>query len=215
MASQFKISLLTPGDISDASTIFFASFNSAKAQTFFPPTASGKQWFADSITAALNDPSKGIIHVVVTDESELADGEIGGGRRKVVAHSKWVKHAGGKPPKWDQMWRKEPAEGVSAEMLEREFFAPMERQQERYLGERPHYYLETIATLPEYRKKGLASMLLHWGTDQADQLGWECYLNADEAAILLYQKHGFVVMPETDPETQSLPMARPVMKEFS
>ncbi|KAL2064291.1 hypothetical protein VTL71DRAFT_4785 [Oculimacula yallundae] len=211
MSSQFKVSLLTVSDIPGASAVFFASFNSPKALVYFPPNASGKQWFADSITAALKNPELGIVHVVVTDESASTE-ERG---RKVVAHSIWVKHSGGKLLAWDQRWRANPPEGVTREMLGEEFFAPMVRQHEKNMGERPHYFLETLSTDPEYRKRGLASMLLQWGTKHADELGWECYLDAAEAAAPLYRKHGFVQMPETDPGTTSLPMVRPVMKEFS
>ncbi|KAL5322659.1 hypothetical protein ACEPPN_010634 [Leptodophora sp. 'Broadleaf-Isolate-01'] len=220
MASTFKVSPATVSDVPGAVAVFFSSFNSARAQEIFPPTESGKRWLADSITASINRPELGISSVVVTDESEsaLAAADVNGvgnGRKekgKVVAFATWVKHPGGEFPPWDKRWNPNPPEGVTVEMLGPGFFDAMGRQHKSAMGERPHFFLESISTLPEFRKRGLASKLLDWGVDAADELGWECYLDGAAGAVPLYKKYGFVEMPEKDPGTASSPMARPGKK---
>ncbi|KAH7348522.1 acyl-CoA N-acyltransferase [Rhexocercosporidium sp. MPI-PUGE-AT-0058] len=218
-SSSFKVSPLTPADIPGAAAVFFSSFNSPRAQEVFPPTESGKKWLADSLAAAISNPGMGISPIVVTDESVSADqdGEGGAqgdnaGRRKVVAFATWVKHSGGEFPGWDKRWRADPPEGLTVEMLGPGFFDAMGRQHKIALGERPHFFLESISTLPEYRKRGLASKLIDWGLNAADELGWECYLDGAARAVALYERYGFVAMPERDPGTTSLPMVRPGKK---
>ena len=69
--------------------------------------------------------------------------------------------------------------------------------------------LEFIATDLDHRGKGLASRLLQWGCDAADQRGWECYLDANRRAKSLYERFGSVEQVEKDPEADAVAMLRP------
>lgn len=74
--------------------------------------------------------------------------------------------------------------------------------------------LEVLATHDDYRKRGLASRLLDWGSENADRNGWECYLDAGAGAQSLYQKHGYVPHPEIrDAKAPAEPMVRPVKND--
>lgn len=56
---------------------------------------------------------------------------------------------------------------------------------------RKHYYLEIIATRPEWQGKGAAGMLIRWGLERADQQGVECYLEASPVGKKVYEHFGF------------------------
>jgi hypothetical protein len=55
----------------------------------------------------------------------------------------------------------------------------------------------------------LASQLLKWGSDNADENGVECYLDSAPLAKSLYEKHGYVKQPERDEKAFPIPMLRP------
>lgn len=52
--------------------------------------------------------------------------------------------------------------------------------------------LEVLGTSPAYQKQGYGKALVKWGTDLADQLGVECYLDASPVGRILYTANGFV-----------------------
>ena len=54
--------------------------------------------------------------------------------------------------------------------------------------------LEIIATLLEYRGRGLAGQMITWGIERADELGVQCYLDANPLGRPIYEKYGFRVV---------------------
>jgi GNAT superfamily N-acetyltransferase len=56
---------------------------------------------------------------------------------------------------------------------------------------RKHWYLELVATRPEYRRKGAAGLLLRWGLEKADQEEVEAYLEASPEGKPVYEHFGF------------------------
>ena len=51
--------------------------------------------------------------------------------------------------------------------------------------------LELMATLPEYREYGVASLMLDWATKFADEHGLICYSEALPEDVQLHAKYGF------------------------
>ncbi|KAK9335267.1 hypothetical protein V1521DRAFT_440284 [Lipomyces starkeyi] len=47
------------------------------------------------------------------------------------------------------------------------------------------------ATLPEYRRREAASMILEYGTKMADENGWCMYADSTPIGAGMYPKHGF------------------------
>ena len=64
--------------------------------------------------------------------------------------------------------------------------------------------MNIIFTHPDYRRKGAADLIMQWGTQKADEMGLEMWLDATVYGRPLYTKHGFVYInknrlrPETD-----------------
>lgn len=48
-----------------------------------------------------------------------------------------------------------------------------------------------LGTIPEYRRQGVASMLVGWGTDLADRFGVEAFVDASDQGKPVYVKFGF------------------------
>ncbi|KAH8684044.1 acyl-CoA N-acyltransferase [Ilyonectria robusta] len=71
----------------------------------------------------------------------------------------------------------------------------MEAPRER-MGARPQVFLNIIFTHPDYRRQGVADMMLTWGKRKADEMGVEMWLDATEYGVPVYKKHGFVVVNE-------------------
>lgn len=67
-------------------------------------------------------------------------------------------------------------------------------------------------THPDYQKRGIASMQLQWGCDEADKAGQECYLDASPVGKSLYEKFGYVAQTEHSVEGAGVPMLRGVTK---
>jgi predicted acetyltransferase len=51
--------------------------------------------------------------------------------------------------------------------------------------------LKLLHTDPQHQRRGAASMLLKWGTDEADRLGIPSYLESSEEGRPLYEKFGY------------------------
>lgn len=49
-----------------------------------------------------------------------------------------------------------------------------------------------VNLLPEFRRRGAASLVMEWGTKKADELGMDSFVESTEIAVPLYEKHGFV-----------------------
>lgn len=71
--------------------------------------------------------------------------------------------------------------------------------------------LDVLATHPNFRRRGAATMLLRWGCDQADRDGLPVYIDASEAGVPVYEKYGFRVVngPVPPPEGASAMLREP------
>lgn len=47
---------------------------------------------------------------------------------------------------------------------------------------------------PEHRRRGAAKLLVGWGTDKADELGIEAFVEATDDGKPCYETHGFTFM---------------------
>ncbi|KAI9645891.1 hypothetical protein NHQ30_005328 [Ciborinia camelliae] len=73
------------------------------------------------------------------------------------------------------------------------FDAPREK-----LAPRSQVYLNIIYTHPSYRRRGIASMMMEWGKQKADEMGVEMWLDATVYGVPVYKKHGFSVVNENN-----------------
>ena len=53
-----------------------------------------------------------------------------------------------------------------------------------------------ISVNPLYQRKGVGSLLMQWGCDEADRRGLESYILASPAGVQLYRRFGFKTVGE-------------------
>ena len=70
-----------------------------------------------------------------------------------------------------------------------------------------HWYLQMLATHPDWQRQGLGAQLMHHMFERADDEGLACYLETEtEENVAYYRHHGFQVRSEWDvPDWQHLP----------
>lgn len=71
--------------------------------------------------------------------------------------------------------------------------------------DKPHVFLNILFTHPEHRGKGVASLVMKWGLEHADELGLETYIEATDVGKPVYEKFGFdaIEMSELHLEKQT------------
>lgn len=86
----------------------------------------------------------------------------------------------------------------------------------------PEKVLDIIFTDPKHQRRGVGSKLVKWGTDRADEMGVDAFLEATRFGRPLYENNGFEVtesvvieVPEKwahKPRLQFFRMRRPAGK---
>lgn len=62
-----------------------------------------------------------------------------------------------------------------------------------------HWYLQMLATHPDWQRQGLGAQLMHHMFERADTDGLPCYLETEtEENVVYYRRHGFEVRSEWD-----------------
>jgi len=59
------------------------------------------------------------------------------------------------------------------------------------MGTRPYVLLDILSTHPDHHRRGAGTMLVKWGTDKADELGLESYLEGSSQGRPLYERNGY------------------------
>ncbi|KGO66541.1 Acyl-CoA N-acyltransferase [Penicillium italicum] len=180
---SLEIHPVSPADAPELTQVFYASFRTNLDTTMFPNTPDVTEWlekdWSDSITRSLAGETREVF-LKVTEGSE---------RGAIVAFAKWKlpvpaadRHRDERQIVWPASSNKELCD---------HFFYGMEARHEKWMGERPHYYLDMLGVHSSHQGKGLGSKLLKWGIKRADAEGMEIYLSASPAGRPLYQKYGF------------------------
>ncbi|KAF1991131.1 acyl-CoA N-acyltransferase [Aulographum hederae CBS 113979] len=171
----------TPSDVPALMDIYFSAFQNLMAVTAFPDIPSVRTWWTKMIDEEILDPTALFLKVV--------DGEDGAedGLSEIVAWGKWNKPVQGKEedeplPPWP--------EGGDEDVANR-FFEQAGKKHKQVMGQRPHWYLELLATSPEHQGKGAGSMLLKHAANLADESGHETYLESSPEGVSIYHRNGF------------------------
>lgn len=52
-----------------------------------------------------------------------------------------------------------------------------------------------LSTHPDHQRRGAGTMLMKWGTEVADSLGYEAFIEASSYGKHLYESWGFIAVP--------------------
>ncbi|KAF3019884.1 hypothetical protein E8E15_001008 [Penicillium rubens] len=188
---SLEIHPASPADARELTEVFYGSFHSDLDTTMFPKKPDVTEWWEKYFTTSIARSIAGETHDVflkVTEGSE--DGRI-------VAFAKWklpVAPADRRRNEEQIVW----PPSSDKDLCDR-FFNGMGARHEKWMGERPHYYLDMLGVHDSYQGKGLGSKLLKWGLTRADAEGLEVYLSASPAGKPLYEKNGFRVVDTFSP----------------
>jgi GNAT superfamily N-acetyltransferase len=80
-----------------------------------------------------------------------------------------------------------------------ERFAAIRQLMAAHTPVEPHWYLNMLATHPDWQRQGLGASLLQPAFDIADDMGVPCYLETETIEnVAYYRHHGFEVRTEWD-----------------
>ncbi|KFY49809.1 hypothetical protein V495_00460 [Pseudogymnoascus sp. VKM F-4514 (FW-929)] len=182
-STPLRLEKATPHDVPAMTAVWFAAFQEdAELTRLWPDTPGVRKWWDDA-------NSHDLAHKPFQHYVKVVDPSVTGkdGRPRLAAYAKWdmsmPDERGRRYPPWA-----DDAPGDECDA----FFEREERERKRVMGEQRHYYLDTLATHPDYQRRGCGSMLVKWGCDVADRDGVAAYLDASKAGALLYKRHGFV-----------------------
>ncbi|TVY50267.1 hypothetical protein LCER1_G008826 [Lachnellula cervina] len=184
---------IRPATLSDAAAIteiYLSAFNNnAISLLAFPrDNPASYNWWYDSIIEEFADPHAHFLCIYdsLTSTSTSTSSSPPSQPSIIVAFAKWV-DAETPPqstamPKWP--------EGGDHAIADR-FFGTLARKHGEVMGGRRHWYLEALATRPEWQGRGAAGMLMRWGLSRVDEEGTEAYLEASPHGKPVYEHFGF------------------------
>ena len=184
---NLALDFATEADAQDLGELYFLAFNEhGFYQAMCPRNPESEHAWTIATANILRDPMT--IQLKITDVRA----------KKIVAMGRWLK-----PREPDQ--KKQPGTAADrydpmpsccdAELADA-LFGAFAGQRLKMMGQRRHYYMELLATTPEYQGQGAASLILQYGCDLADGDGLECYIDSSPAGLKLYEKFGWVFPPE-------------------
>ncbi|ODM21456.1 hypothetical protein SI65_02300 [Aspergillus cristatus] len=199
-----QIQTATPRDSVQLTTVFLAAFSDPFNLTLFPRTPDVRAWWEDKFAREAVAPGQVLLKVVdAPDASSSTGGNEGGeGEGEIAAFAIWKFPKDQSREKQKEVGQEEEEEGKwpksSDPTLCQRFFGGMAAKREEYMGSKPHYYLDMLGTHPSYNGKGIASMLLKWGLDRADNDKVPVFLSASPAGKPVYERRGFWVVQEEE-----------------
>lgn len=173
----------TASDAAQIVDIYLSAFKEdAISLLCFPRNEAVRDWWLNMIAEELSDPHAHFI--VITSSDASTDGDT------VVAFAQWngpLKPMFSELPTWP--------EGSDVE-LANSFFGNLFSTHKRLMEGKKHWYLELIATRPEFQGKGAAGLLIRWGLGKADSEGLDAYLEASPDGKPIYEHFGFIAQED-------------------
>ncbi|OTA94905.1 hypothetical protein M434DRAFT_29446 [Hypoxylon sp. CO27-5] len=179
----------TKSDIPDLIAVWWDAFSGDFIRRIYPQTPDGRRWLERAF-AKFFGPAPGP-RELETKCLVMRIPDTGLPAAIAVYH---IVPAGCDPAQrsWRARWpRFDDLPDISKDVLAG-FFDPMDKTQTYLLGDRGYVYLEALGTMEAHRKRGYATALIKWGTDLADKMNVECYLDASPAGKPLYEANGYV-----------------------
>lgn len=184
--STFVLSDANLDDIPALAKIFPRAYHrSPFFRKMIPDTAANDKWWQEAHRIALLDPKTRFVKVTDREKGE------------VVAMARWVlprddgdQQPGSEEGRWPKM-----TDDVDHE-LSTIMFGSMARYRRTLMGDQRHYFLEFIQTAPEYQGRGVASLMMRYGCDMADNDGLEIYVASTMEGYPVYLKYGFLLKVE-------------------
>ena len=198
MASRVRLRAAVAEDIATMVSIQDSAFrDDALYNRCFPPSdpathqvmiARTERHFADAAS-----------HAIIAEAAD--ESSTGGEQLTIIGWARWIRRplpapgAAPAPPRvlTEDMY---PAGGDRA--FAARFFQANQDALSEATKDQPYWFLSMIAVAKEHQRRGVASMLMRFGVDEADREGWAAYVNASPEGKALYERFGFRTVQRTD-----------------
>jgi GNAT superfamily N-acetyltransferase len=186
---NLRVSLLTPEEAETYVHIRHETFRPTVNKILYSRGEPSPSTLARVASETRSNITKGVIFLKCVDTS---NGEI-------VAAARWryvrPKDTNATERTWEEVEKDftevlQPYDESEPAMIDA-LFALFNGRKRKYLGTRPYYCLDTLATLGKHERRGAGSLLVQWGCERADEEGVEAYLEASEMGEPMYKRHGF------------------------
>lgn len=192
-AMALNLRKATLADVADLVDIYLSAFTKDAVSLLCFPRGNPDvyNWWYDMIVAELTDPDWHSLVITTpaptsSSSAEDANADASPGAEQVIAWCKWnapsSKPIGTALPRWP--------DGADVDVANY-FFSNLFTRRKRIMGERRHWYLELIATRPEWQGRGAAGKLIRWGLERADAAALETYIEASPDGRPIYEHLGF------------------------
>ncbi|GLA07966.1 hypothetical protein AnigIFM60653_009486 [Aspergillus niger] len=193
----------TPSDADALATLYLQCFDQPVDQRLWPNTPEIHAWWVASFTRKLTE---GVdkYHILKVIDTEKDDELVGFLEWKLpapiqqdpaVSDTEKEEHADGEDPETQELLATYPSHVGDLELL-KVTLEHFKTNVGAIMGERRFYYLNMLGTKPEYRRRGVASQMIKWGTTRADEEGIETFVVSAPGARPVYLKHGFELARE-------------------
>ncbi|GLB06595.1 hypothetical protein AtubIFM57258_001905 [Aspergillus tubingensis] len=188
----------TPSDAEALATLYLQCFTTPVDQRLWPNTPEIHAWWVASFTRKLTE-GLDKYHILKVIDTEKDDELVGFLEWKLPAPIQQdhpangdenKDYAEGKDPETQELLATYPSHVGDIELL-KETLEQFRTMIGGIMGERRFYYLNMLGTKPEYRRRGVASGMIEWGTSRADKEGLETFVVSAPGARPVYLKHGF------------------------
>ncbi|TVY86359.1 hypothetical protein LAWI1_G007978 [Lachnellula willkommii] len=126
----------------------------------------------------ISNPNSHWLYVVHDQTGKV----VGSGQWLVYKEAPWPNG----PQKVEASWWPEGEGREFASLALTQCFAPR-----MHWCNRPHIAMNQTSVHPEYRKRGVGSLLMEWGVAVADKLNLESFIEATDSGRFLYEKFGY------------------------
>ncbi|KAF2095282.1 acyl-CoA N-acyltransferase [Rhizodiscina lignyota] len=172
-----------PSDLPALVNVFAKSFHpvSPFMRRAFPDTPIMREWWKKVHTFAIDDPDVRLL--IVTDLSSDS----------IVALLRYRIHG---PSSADLVvdagtWSRVPLSVDHDHELCNAFTDFLAEGRRVFIGGRPHIFVELLATVHEFKGRGVGRLLIDTMCREADQAGWPCFVETNGAIVKFYEKFGF------------------------
>ncbi|KAG9242030.1 acetyltransferas-like protein [Calycina marina] len=172
----------TVEDVASITDIYFSAFSIDAISLLCFPRNNGAvySWWFDMITDEVSQPGAHHLVVTIPCATNPSHGEI-------IAWALWnAPAASTSSPSTLPLWPLGCDVGLA-----NYFFGNLIDRRKQIMGARPYWYLELIATRPDWQGQGAAGKLLRWGLERADREGVEAYIEASLDGKQIYERFGF------------------------
>lgn len=182
----------TASDRLELTAIFAKSFHpvSPFMRQAIPDTPVTRAWWDRVNSVALEDPDVRLIKVMESSRGDLIAG--------IARYRTVTRKLAADKNEESGTWSKVPLTEDHNHELCIAFIEFMGNARKDHMGDRPHLFIELLATIHDFKGRGAGRLLVNRICEDADREGLEIFVETNRDIVPFYEKFGFVVKEQRD-----------------